>query len=326
MNGKRVSFERSYVVDGEKMYSRAVYVPDIDISGEQNGFFAMAFDITDRKKGELLQAESEDRLRTITDNLPVLISYVDRAERYEFGNATYKTWFGVSPYEMLGKTGAEVMGSDFYSLRRDQVKLALSGKTVRFEMDGCINGEIKTLDTVFIPHVKDGSVQGLYTLTTDITSLKLVEKQLHQLARLDSLTELPNRRKFEETLHEAALRCRRSRQPIVLMFLDLDRFKQINDTYGHAGGDEVLKEFAYRLKTSVRATDTVSRLAGDEFTIILEGVGLPEEAILVAEKILAATAFPLQVGGQSLKISTSIGIASLHGEAINIDRLCQKAD
>jgi diguanylate cyclase (GGDEF)-like protein len=169
-------------------------------------------------------------------------------------------------------------------------------------------------------------VAGLYALSTDVTALKQVERQLIELARIDSLTGLPNRRRFEEKLREAMARSRRDGRAMALMVLDIDHFKAINDTHGHGIGDAVLKQFASRLNDSVRATDTVARLAGDEFVIILEGLSLREEAERVARKI-GTTLRPSFVLGQIIiPVSSSIGIAFLHGEPVSADNLIAKAD
>lgn len=312
--------------------------------GSPNYFIAVVEDIQSRKEAEhALQRlyedletrveqrtqelkRSEERLRTITDSLPALISYIDKDERYQFGNATYQDWFGTAPSAMIGKSVQEVLGAKLYQLRSTYLQRAFAGETIRFEMDAQINGEAKTVETVFIPHLIDGAVAGIYTLSTDITSLKAIEKQLHSLARIDTLTDLPNRRSYDERLQDVVARCKRTGQSIALIFLDIDHFKRINDTLGHAGGDEVLKELANRLKVSVRATDTVSRLAGDEFTIILEGIRTQAEAAVVAQKILAAMQQPFFIQGNRLPVTVSIGIACSKPGDDDIQRLSITAD
>lgn len=156
--------------------------------------------------------------------------------------------------------------------------------------------------------------------------LRASERKLHALARMDALTELPNRRHFNEKLDEAIRRSGRTGQLVGLMFLDVDHFKRINDTLGHGGGDAVLKEFARRLAGAVRATDSVCRLAGDEFTIILENLAAPAEARLVAAKILEAVRRPFDVDGVLLAVSTSIGIACMGAGSQQAQSLARRAD
>jgi diguanylate cyclase (GGDEF)-like protein len=152
-------------------------------------------------------------------------------------------------------------------------------------------------------------VQGIYVLSTDATSAREYERQLHALAHSDHLTGLPNRRSYEERLAQAVARARRGATPMALAYLDVDHFKQINDSLGHAVGDAVLREFARRLAATVRATDTVARLAGDEFVIVLEQVGSPLECERVAAKLHDAIRAPFELDGRTLQVTSSIGIA-----------------
>ncbi|WP_194715679.1 diguanylate cyclase domain-containing protein [Noviherbaspirillum soli] len=156
--------------------------------------------------------------------------------------------------------------------------------------------------------------------------LRASERKLQALARMDALTGLPNRRHFDEKLEEALRRASRTGQRVGLMFLDVDHFKRINDTLGHGGGDMVLQEFARRLAGAVRATDSVCRLAGDEFTIVLENLAAAAEARLVAGKILEAMRRPFEVDGALLAVSTSIGIACMGASGRQAEQLTRRAD
>jgi diguanylate cyclase (GGDEF)-like protein len=151
--------------------------------------------------------------------------------------------------------------------------------------------------------------------------------EIRELAYRDSLTGLPNRRLLLDRLNHALAQARRHQRAMAVMFLDLDRFKQINDTLGHAAGDALLKQIAGRLTTCVREGDTVARPSGDEFVIVLDEIAHDEDAVLVAEKIIAVCAAPALVAGQELTLTTSIGIA-VHpaGGTDNVDALMQKAD
>lgn len=171
---------------------------------------------------------------------------------------------------------------------------------------------------------------GTFTLRAQVQPLaqKLLESEsrLAQLVRYDTLTGLPNRFHLNEKLEETANRCRRLGAPLAVMFLDIDHFKQINDTFGHAAGDLVLKEFSVRLAASLRATDVAGRLAGDEFVVLIEAPhGLHEPAI-VARKILDAMQGVWLVDGQSIQVTTSVGIAFACEEILSADALLAKAD
>ncbi|MET0208973.1 MAG: GGDEF domain-containing protein, partial [Burkholderiaceae bacterium] len=260
------------------------------------------------------QEASERNLRTIADSLPVLISYIDANQRVRFLNATFRSWMGTDPDEALGRPFVDVVGRVLYEQRVHALKGALAGVRQRFETRSEANGIYRDLLTEYVPDIRDdGTVAGVYTLATDVTAFKQVERELDQLSRIDPLTGLPNRRQFDQRLSEALARARRSGRAAALMFLDLDHFKQINDNLGHSAGDMVLKVFAERLRACLRETDQVCRLAGDEFVLILENLHQAADATAVAEKILAAVRAPLELSGTSLTLSTSIGIATYAG-------------
>jgi diguanylate cyclase (GGDEF)-like protein len=150
-------------------------------------------------------------------------------------------------------------------------------------------------------------------LTLDATASRLHERSLHALAHTDTLTGLPNRRHFETALQGMPARASQLARMTVpgsaLLYLDVDHFKQINDRHGHAVGDAVLVEFARRLRAAVRGSDLVSRLAGDEFTVLLNDVAGEADLDAVARKILAAMRAPFELDGVVLQVGTSIGAA-----------------
>ena len=153
-----------------------------------------------------------------------------------------------------------------------------------------------------------------------------VEERLAQLAQYDVLTGLPNRSLFLDRLHQAMARARRNGAMIGLMFIDLDRFKQINDTLGHSTGDKVLQVVAVRLKEQLREVDTISRLGGDEFTLIVEGVPSTAHLVTVAQKVREAVAAPMHIDGREIFVSTSIGITVFPRDGTDVDELLKNAD
>lgn len=272
-----------------------------------NAFYQL---MAERENAEGLRAASEKRLRLITDNLPVLIAYVDRDQRFRFGNATFERWFGVTPERLVGMSIAELMGVDAARQGAASLEGAFAGHATTCQMRLQIQGAARVLEGVYIPDLQpDGSVGGVYALKHDMTHVKEVEEQLTRLARIDTLTGLANRRSFNETLQQALVRAARHGRPLALAYLDVDHFKRINDGYGHGVGDEVLKEFGERLRHFVRASDTPARLSGDEFVVILEDIGGHEEAERIAAKIVAAMRAPFATGAGMLAVSTSVGIA-----------------
>jgi diguanylate cyclase (GGDEF)-like protein/PAS domain S-box-containing protein len=283
--------------------------------GEALGAVVAVKDVTELTASGARAIESEERLRTIADNVPALIAYVDTEMRYRFANQRYQEWFGVKSADMLGKTVLEAMGETFFAPRRAALERCLAGHASALEIEEERRGRRRVISSTYLPHVRDGMVQGIYVLSTDATSAREYERQLHALAHSDHLTGLPNRRSFEERLVQAIARARRGAMAMALVYLDVDNFKQVNDTYGHASGDAVLREFAKRLSASVRATDTVARLAGDEFVIVLEQIGSARECGLVADKLLEALRADFLIDGRPRRVTASVGIAwSAHPE------------
>lgn len=172
----------------------------------------------------------------------------------------------------------------------------------------------------------------------DVSERRRQERRLMQLAHHDGLTGLPNRRSFEEELHEAVQQARGSPSGFALMFLDLDRFKAVNDTLGHQAGDELLQQVAQRLQACLRHGDavalrapphsqgTVYRLAGDEFTVLLRGVTGPASALPVARRIVEALSAPVALAAQTVQVSTSVGIALYPADGTDAATLIQRAD
>jgi two-component system cell cycle response regulator len=155
---------------------------------------------------------------------------------------------------------------------------------------------------------------------------KRAEEHLTYLAQYDQLTGLVNRSLFRDRLVQAMARSKRMQQPIGLMLLDLDRFKAVNDTFGHDMGDELLKTVSERLKTCVREVDTVARMGGDEFTIILEGVTSEENILMVAKRITESIATPYELKGEHISIGISIGITIYPHDDHPVDELLKHAD
>ena len=277
--------------------------------GEALGAVVALKDVTELDLSRARLAESAEWLRTIADNVPALIAYADTDLRYRFANERYREWFGVKPSDMIGKTVCEAMGEAFYAPRREALARCLGGHAAHLEIAEERRGRTRVISTTYLPHVRDGVVQGIYVLSTDATSAREYERQLHALAHSDHLTGLPNRRSYEERFAQAIARARRGATPLALAYLDVDHFKQINDGLGHAVGDTVLREFARRLGAAVRSSDTVARLAGDEFVVVLEQVGSPLECERIAAKLLDAIRPPFALDGRTLQVTTSIGIA-----------------
>ncbi|MDB5805341.1 MAG: diguanylate cyclase [Betaproteobacteria bacterium] len=274
-------------------------------------------------------AANEERLLTITDNVPVLIGYVDRDQRYQFNNRTYEEWFGVAQKAFLGKTMLEVLGHEEYSAIRNDIGEALQGYITSRERELKLRGHGRYVRATFIPdYGPESQVRGCYILAYDVTEQKSIEKKLAFLAQHDTLTELPNRAAFNERLVLAIARTRRTGKVFAVMYLDIDKFKLVNDTHGHGIGDQLLSAFATRLTDSVRSTDVVARLGGDEFVILVEDLAVASLAAVIAAKIIEAMRTPFIFEELQIVASTSIGVAVSTSEPTDQSgpELLQEAD
>ena len=270
--------------------------------------------------------QNQRRLRAITDNLPAFVTHVDTTGHYTFANAYMGRMLGIDPDTLVGRSVREVAGK-VYDEVKPHMEAALRGETQTYELERDFHGQRYHLQSTYIPDVDPGGeVVGYYVLSFDISQLKRAEQQLSLLARHDSLTGLPNRRHFDEEFTITVARQRRNKRPIAFLYLDIDRFKEINDGLGHAVGDDVLREFAQRLKGSLRATDFIARLGGDEFAVLLEEVDTPEIAQLVASKLIVAMRRDIATEGNAVHVTTSIGIAFCQRIACSEDELIKIAD
>lgn len=264
---------------------------------------------------------SKQRLRTIITNAPVVLFALDENAVFTMSEGKGLERLGLQPGGLVGHCAFELFEHipHFY----DDFQKALNGEKVSLILE--IN------DIVFecwhsVVREKNGEIGGIIGVATDITERKHAEKRLVQLANYDSLTGLPNRTLFRDRLTHAVAQAHRKDHLVALLYLDLDRFKMINDSLGHHAGDELLKGVSERLLSNAREEDTVARLGGDEFTVILEGITNNEDATIVARKILEVMGKPFYLDGHEVFVTTSIGITIFPVDAQDIDELLKNAD
>lgn len=327
LGGEDVTFELTNPIPGSPANILVHYIPDRDQNGNVVGVFGMVLDRTEQHEAKRRVEASERQLRAVTDNLPVLITYIGSDEKLRFMNEAFSEWVGVNTADAIDRPLAEVLGEELYKQRHEQIRRALSGERVEFDVASDARGSRRYLHTVYVPDTRaDGSTHGVFTVSTDVTPLKKIENELRELSRVDTLTGLANRRHFNERLEEALARTKRGTVSMALMFLDIDLFKSINDTYGHAAGDMVLTTLASRLQCGVRNTDLVARLAGDEFVVIMENVASRDDASRFAEKLISTTRLPIEIAGLQITATFSIGIALTDGKAVDKDMILDYAD
>ena len=254
---------------------------------------------------------SHATLAAVMDGTPDLVSVRDLDGRYMMINTALAHAIGLPAAQIVGRTDAQILPSGAGALSERDRQVLETGDTATYEESAVGEGGPRTLlvtTGVFRDH--RGFAAGLLRVSRDITDRKQVEAQLIHEALHDGLTGLPNRSRFLDALADAfARRRRRPEYLFAVLFLDLDRFKVINDSLGHATGDDVLAVFARAVKRWLRPTDIFARLGGDEFTILLDGMERIEDATRVAERIVEGLQTPLAVGSGDVYVSTSIGIA-----------------
>jgi diguanylate cyclase (GGDEF)-like protein/PAS domain S-box-containing protein len=209
-------------------------------------------------------------------------------------------------------------------------KAIIENKTVGLGADCMLvreNGVEIAVETTAAPiHDRHGGVIGAVMVAHDVTIARELSHKLARLALHDSLTDVPNRTLLSDRLDQAMMRAHRAGSSVAVLYVDLDRFKHINDSLGHAVGDQLLKSVAQRLQACVRNSDTVSRQGGDEFLILLADVVQAHDAALCAEKIIAALDAPHRIADHDLRITASIGIATFPGDAMDAQTLLKNAD
>jgi diguanylate cyclase (GGDEF)-like protein/PAS domain S-box-containing protein len=300
-------------------------------SGEPLYEIAVFDDVTIRKQAEQASRDSAEELRLFADNVPAMTVSWDANQRCRFVNRRYAEFFGFTVEGILGKSLLEVVGENVYQEIEHHFARALQGHPVTYQRIHRLTegGEARHTEVKLLPHFDEqGKVLGVFSVLSDITEHKLTEERIRQVAHHDSLTGLPNRALFNDRLEQSIRFAKRDKRQFALLYLDLDRFKPVNDTLGHAAGDELLKIAAARIRAQVRQSDTVARIGGDEFTVILADIAAPEDAQAVAAKIAAAVAAPFLLDKRSrqVNIGTSIGIAIFPNDARDADALVRVAD
>ncbi len=324
--------------DGETRWIATRSNPILDEYERLVGHVGMAIDVTERVHAEAELRESLEMLQTMADSLPVLIGYVDADQRYRFNNRVYEEWYGMERSEITGRTIREVMGEENYRRAQSSVEAALEGRSQVTEIEQVYpDGQRRVCEAIFTPQRgADGTVRGYWILAQDITQRKRNEDQIRNLAYFDALTGLPNRQFFQGEMVEAIARAEAGSQ-VGLLFVDLDRFKNVNDTLGHEGGDRLLVQVARRLTRVVERAalrsdsqtpgfSPIARFGGDEFTVMVEHLESPETLEELARTIMQELAEPIEVDGHSIAVTATLGVSVFPRDAANASDLLRNAD
>jgi diguanylate cyclase (GGDEF)-like protein/PAS domain S-box-containing protein len=320
--------EPGYVVnelqDGRTLAVSRRSMPD-------GGSVAVHQDITAHLHAEKELNETKQFLNSIIENIPIAVVVKDVTTReFILVNQTFESMLKVSRTEVLGKTVFDIYrtkdaeridAADNAALAAD---VGAHSNDYEIEMPG---GESRILATNrIVVRDSEGNAKHLVVVIDDITERKKSEQRIAFMAHHDVLTGLPNRLAVMEKIEEAVARHRRRGDSFAILLLDLDRFKHVNDTLGHAVGDTLLRETASRLKASLRETDVLARLGGDEFAIVQDSESNQREAAsALASRVIEIVSRPFNIEGNEVNIATSVGIALGPEHATNSDSLMKMA-
>jgi diguanylate cyclase (GGDEF)-like protein/PAS domain S-box-containing protein len=298
-----------------------------DADGRVVRMYGTEQDITEAKRAELALREAEERYRMVVELCPDAI-LVQQEGTFTFANQAAVDLLGAGGADqIIGKTMLEFIGPDFHDNAREIIAAIRRGETVPSTEEKVVRLDGSEVDVdIHASSFMHKGQSAVLLIMRDITERKKSAEQMAYLAHYDSLTGLPNRALFHQRLAHALSIAERPGRSLEILFLDLDRFKEINDTLGHATGDLVLKETAERLQSILRESDTVARLGGDEFVVLVENVDEPHRGGTIAAKILTALAPPFMRDRHPLHITTSIGISSFPTDGKDAGTLLKKAD
>lgn len=286
-------------------------------------------DITERKRAQALLLENEARLKDLFEHLRSGVAvYRPSTDGQDFiisaFNAAAERIDKLKRTDLIGKNVAEVFpGIREFGLLEAFRRVWQSGVAEHFPVSFYDDGRIAGWRENYVYKLPNGEIVAIYD---DVTAEKQAEEQMQRLAHYDMLTGLPNRRLISDRLQQAIATAKRGKAHMALLFLDLDKFKPVNDELGHDVGDLLLKEVAKRLQNCVRQSDTVARLGGDEFVVLLPAIDAQEDAMLVADKILYALNLPFELAGHSIGIAASIGVAAYPEHGTDEKTLTMNAD
>lgn len=318
--------------DGRSYWVNATIVPFLDASGKPERYVAIQADISARKQSEMAKKEARGELvlaASVFSESPMGIMITDEKGNILRVNAAFSSITGYTAADAIGQTTTLLKSAhhDEVFYQNMWASLHKSGQWEGEIWNRRKNGEIfPEWSTITATYNEAGDTNNYINSFIDISEKKLSEDHVYHLAHYDALTDLPNRTLFLERLRQSIKQVKRANTKLAVLFLDLDNFKMVNDTLGHACGDILLQEVAQHLKAAIRETDVVARLGGDEFTITLNDIDSSQEAADIAEKIIAATASPVCLAGKQVMVSTSLGISFYPDDGLEAETLLKNAD
>lgn len=319
--------------DGDIRWLSGYAAPHKEADGSIISYGVLS-DITERKKAELAlgkASQEANRFREALDYVSSCIYIKDSQSRYLFANRATLQLFGVTAAELVGSDDACFFPMEAVRRLRHSDARVLRGEQTTEEVELTdelgrrrVHLDIKT--PVYDEH-DPSHVVGLLGISTDISQIKEHEQELEHLTYYDVLTNLPNRALLTDRLSQAMVLSLRRERQLAVVYLDLDGFKEINDEFGHATGDELLKAVARSMQSVLREGDTLSRIGGDEFVAVLQDLPDNEGGEEMFQQLLMAAAVPVRVGSLSLHVSASLGVSFYpQSDTVEADQLLRQAD
>ena len=314
--------------NGQRIFVESSYAPIRDAQGKVAGIVGVHRDVSPIKEMLGRIKSSEELFRLALNGIPDIFLIYDRDLRLQFVNQRGSEFFSRSSADIIGLRDEDLLPPAVTEAYHPSLLLARESKaTQSVEISVSLRGRQFSITATYVPMLDDaGEIRQILGLLHDFTKRRQTEERLAFMAQYDSLTGLPNRYLLLDRLEASMQRAKRNNTLLGVMILDIDRFKQINDSRGHATGDILLQQVAERLACTLRATDTIARLGGDEFTVLVENATSVEEVTTIAEKIKSAFAIPFDTESGEVFTTTSVGITIYPIDDHSRDELLKNAD
>ncbi|HZT11576.1 MAG TPA: EAL domain-containing protein [Candidatus Baltobacteraceae bacterium] len=327
---RRSRFVERHLVDGGGV-SRVLQIVKRPLVLANGPAYVMAVgvDVTVRTRAEAALEKTNEFLKNVLESITDAVFSLDLSGKFALANQRLTQITGYRHHELIGMPFEQIFTVDAQSEVQRMLAHALNelGKERRFEAHVAhADGHQRTITCSLHPLAQGDRITGVVGTASDVTDRKIAEQRIEHLAYHDPLTNLPNRRLLSDRLAMAMSQAKRDRRMVAVLFVDLDRFKSINDSLGHRTGDLVLAELGTRLRACVRAGDTVARMGGDEFVFLLPAIESIDEVHAVAHKVLAAIRQPFAIEGREFVVTACAGVALYPNHAADADTLIKHAD
>jgi diguanylate cyclase (GGDEF)-like protein/PAS domain S-box-containing protein len=297
--------------------------------GDAAGIIGVLTDITDLKEVANALEVTEGRFRALTESAMDIVTVLDRHAIIRYQSPSVTHLLGVDPADMIGRCQYDFVHHDDVDRLRSAFEALVDGEVMTRPVEfrvRAVSGGWRSLESIGKNCLEVPAVQGVIVNTRDVSERRVIQEHIQHLAFHDALTGLPNRSLMQDRISQAIARAERSVHKFAVMFIDIDNFKNINDTLGHDAGDELLCEVARRFGRAVRARDTIARQGGDEFIVLLDQLDGQQGATRVAQKILDALRAPFVINQSDQHVSGSIGVAVFPEDGADAATLLKNAD